>query len=119
LHILVIDDDPIVTRMLSRVLSDHAVEVTHTGAAALESLSHRSFDLILCDLTMPGMSGMQLYEAIRVVSVELADRVVFMTGGAYTAESHQFLAKLPNSWIEKPFDLSQLRAMAKARELAL
>jgi DNA-binding response OmpR family regulator len=68
---------------------------------------------------MPGMSGMQLYDAIRKISLELAERVVFMTGGAYTAESHQFLEKLPNSWIEKPFDLSQLRAMARARALAL
>jgi CheY-like chemotaxis protein len=119
LQILVIDDDPIVTRMLSRVFADHSVEVTHTGSGALESLSHRAFDLILCDLTMPGMSGIELYQAIRAISVELADRVVFMTGGAYTTESHQFLANLPNSWIEKPFDLVQLRAMANARALPL
>jgi CheY-like chemotaxis protein len=116
---LVIDDDPIVTRMLSRVFGDHSVEVAHTGSDALASLRQRVFDLILCDLTMPGMSGMELYQAIRAISVDVADRVVFMTGGAYTAESHQFLANLPNSWIEKPFDLVQLRAMAKARDLAL
>jgi CheY-like chemotaxis protein len=119
LDILVIDDDPIVTRMLSRVLSGHVVQVANTGQSALERLRDQSFDLILCDLTMPGMSGIELYKAIRASSVAVADRVVFMTGGAYTAEGHEFLAQLPNSWLEKPFDLGALKAVALSRMLEL
>jgi CheY-like chemotaxis protein len=119
LEILVIDDDPIVTRMLSRVLSSHVVQVANTGRGALERLSQHSFDLILCDLTMPGMSGIELYQAIRESSADVAERVVFMTGGAYTAEGHEFLAQLPNSWLEKPFDLSALKAVARQRSLEL
>lgn len=119
LDILVIDDDPIVTRMLTRLLSQHVVQVANTGQVALERLSERSFDLILCDLTMPGMSGIDLYQAIRKSRAELAERIVFMTGGAYTTEGHEFLATLPNSWLEKPFDLSALRAVARSRALEL
>jgi DNA-binding response OmpR family regulator len=105
--------------MLTRVFADHAVVVANSGVGALAHLSVRSFDLILCDLALPGMSGMQIYEAIRATSLELAERVVFMTGGAYTTESHEFLSRLPNSWLEKPFDLRALKAVARARALAL
>ncbi|HYO94831.1 MAG TPA: response regulator [Polyangiaceae bacterium] len=113
--ILVIDDDPVVTRMLCRVLSNHTVLVAHSGSDAIALLERRSFDLILCDLTMPGMSGMEFYEAVRSISASLAKRVVFMTGGAFTAESHEFLSQLPNSWLEKPFDLGMLRDLVESR----
>ena len=115
--ILVIDDDPVVTRMLTRVLSSHRVVVTHSGARAIELLGTRSFDVILCDLSMPGMSGIAFYEQVGAISPELARRVVFMTGGAFTAESHEFLANLPNSWLEKPFDISTLRELVRVRSI--
>lgn len=117
--ILVIDDDPVVTRMLCRVLSKHTVVVSHTGHDAIERLRKQGFDLILCDLTMPGMSGMDFYEQVRSISVELAQRVVFMTGGAFTAESHEFLTRLPNTWLEKPFDIGVLRDLVQSRSVEL
>ncbi len=116
--ILVIDDDPVVTRMLSRVLSTHRVVVAHSGPDALVRLRNQAFALILCDLSMPGMSGMVFYDAVRAISPELARRVVFMTGGAFTAESHEFLNQHENSWLEKPFDIGALRELiARAAEL--
>ena len=118
-NILVIDDDPVVTRMLTRVLSSHRVVVTHSGVDALELISTRAFDLILCDLSMPEMSGIAFYEAVRAISPDLARRVVFMTGGAFTAESHEFLANLPNSWLEKPFDIGTLRELVRMRAVQL
>lgn len=113
--ILVIDDDPVVTRMLSRVLSGHNVVVTHSGSDALEQLNTRSFALILCDLTMPGMSGMVFYDSVRRISADLAQRIVFMTGGAFTTESHEFLTNHPDSWLEKPFDIRALRELIRTR----
>jgi len=111
--ILVIDDDPTVTRMLGRVLAGHEVTITHSGEAAIEQLRHKKFSLILCDLTMPGMSGMVFYQAVQGISPELARRVVFMTGGAFTAESHEFLNNLPNTWLEKPFDIRALKQLIR------
>jgi CheY-like chemotaxis protein len=101
--------------MLCRVLSNHAVVVAHSGRDAIERLSTRQFDLILCDLTMPGMNGMEFYETVRNISCDLAERVVFMTGGAFTAESHEFLSRLPNTWLEKPFDIGELRELVNSR----
>jgi len=117
--ILVIDDDPVVTRMLTRVLAMHRVVVTHSGADAIELLGQRSFDVILCDMSMPAMSGIAFYEQVRAITPELAPRVVFMTGGAFTAESHEFLANLPNSWLEKPFDIGTLRELVRVRAVEL
>ena len=117
--ILVVDDDPVVTRMLCRVLSNHAVVVAHSGHAAIDLLNSKEFDLILCDLTMPGMSGIEFFEKVRAISPRLAQRVVFMTGGAFTAESHDFLAQFPNSWLEKPFDIGELRELVKSRAVEL
>jgi CheY-like chemotaxis protein len=119
LQILVVDDDPIVTRMLSRVLSAHVVQVANSGAGALERLSQHQFDLILCDLTMPGMSGMELYRAIEAESTETAERMIFMTGGVFTREGQEFLARVPNGRLEKPFDIRALRAVAATRSLSL
>jgi CheY-like chemotaxis protein len=113
--ILVIDDDPVVTRMLSRVLNGHNVIIAHSGSEALEQLSQRKFALILCDLTMPGMSGMGFFEAVRDISPDLAERIVFMTGGAFTAESHEFLNQHPDAWLEKPFDIRVLRELIRTR----
>jgi CheY-like chemotaxis protein len=113
--ILVVDDDPVVTRMLSRVLAGHNVVVTHSGTDALERVKTQSFALILCDLAMPGMSGMVFYDAVRSISSELAGRVVFMTGGAFTTESHEFLTKHPDAWLEKPFDIRVLRELIRTR----
>jgi len=117
--ILVVDDDPVVTRMLCRVLSNHKVIVAHSGQDAVALLRERQFDLILCDLTMPGMSGIEFYEEVRHISENLVGRVVFMTGGAFTAESHEFLAQFPNSWLEKPFDIRELRELVRTRAVEL
>lgn len=113
--ILVIDDDPVVTRMLTRVLSAHNVVVAHSGSEALDRLEHQKFGLILCDLTMPGMSGMGFFEAVRDISPDLAQRIIFMTGGAFTAESHEFLNQHPDAWVEKPFDIRVLRELIRTR----
>lgn len=113
--ILVVDDDTIVTRMLCRVLSDHKVVVANSGHEAIQRLNQHGFDLILCDLTMPGMSGIEFYELVRAISQDLAQRIVFMTGGAFTNEGHQFLSQFPNSCLEKPFDIGELQRLVESR----
>ena len=112
--ILVIDDDPVVTRMLGRVLAGHPVTVTHSGEAALECLRNRTFALILCDLTMPGMSGIVFYRAVKDISEEMAKRVVFMTGGAFTPDAERLVAVSTNRILEKPF--SPAEALAAVRD---
>jgi CheY-like chemotaxis protein len=63
----------------------------------------KALERLLCDLMMPGMSGMDLHAELARRAPALAGRLVFMTGGAYTQEAQDFLARVPNRRLEKPF----------------
>ncbi len=119
-RILVVDDEALVGRAVSRILSPQHDVVTRTSArAALDDVAGGGggFDLVLCDLMMPDMNGMELHSRLREIAPALADRTVFLTGGAFTASAREFLARLPNARIEKPFEPDALRALV-ARVLA-
>jgi PAS domain S-box-containing protein len=112
-RILVIDDDPPVATLIQRLLSaEHAVRSVHraTDALALVTLGER-FDVILCDLMMPQVTGMDLYASLQALDACQAARVVFMTGGAFTATARAFLDATPCHRIEKPFEIQGLRAL--------
>ena len=66
-------------------------------------------DLILLDLMMPGMTGMELFDVIRREHPTLCKRVVFMTGGVSMLRVSEFLESVPNPKFEKPFDIAELR----------
>ncbi|QSQ21341.1 PAS domain S-box protein [Pyxidicoccus parkwayensis] len=106
-HVLVIDDEPPVGRSLARILGTaHRVTVVGSGEEALAALnSGTAFDAVFCDLMMPGISGMDVYERVRESSPELSQRFIFITGGSYTTRARQFLERVPNRQIEKPFDV--------------
>jgi two-component system cell cycle sensor histidine kinase/response regulator CckA len=109
LRVLVIDDEPKVGVSLSRMLRDWDVQVIADGREALTLLQRdRAFDAVLCDLMMPQMSGMDLYESVRVQDPTLAKRFVFMTGGAFTPRARAFVDEVSNTTLEKPFDKALL-----------
>jgi len=118
-QILVIDDDNAVLATLSRVLSrEHdivALDDPRVAQAMLES--GRPFDVIFCDIMMPHISGEALYKSIHASNPDLADRFVFITGGATRASIRAFLAKVSNDVIEKPFVMQDLLAMARRNVL--
>jgi PAS domain S-box-containing protein len=110
--VLTIDDDPMVRRAVARTLSPpHDVVMAETAAEARALLATRSVDLVLCDLRMPGESGMAFYERLLTESPEQARRLIFLTGGAFSDEAREFLARVPNRRLEKPFEPEVLRAM--------
>ena len=112
-RILIIDDEHLLGRTLRLAFhGDHELTVVTSGREALERLSRdANFDLVLCDLMMPEMSGMAVYEQITQRFPALADRVVFMTGGAFTDEARDFLDRHPDAQLEKPFDISDVQRM--------
>ena len=113
-RLMVIDDEDMVLKALSRILSEHEVVCTANARHALVRLeADDRFDVILCDLMMPSMTGMDFYEALLQRSPELARRVVFLTGGALTAKVASFLDTVPNLHIQKPFGAENLRAMVQ------
>ena len=116
--VLVVDDEPLVGSVLERTLrAEHDVEVVTTARAALQRIEGGArFDAIVSDLLMPDMSGMDLHAALAAAHPELAARMIFLTGGAFTPAARAFLEREPVVCLEKPFELATLRA-ALARTL--
>ena len=113
-RVLIVDDEPAVGKALARALREHEVTVVSAAKEALPLLSKGAeFDLILCDVMMPEMSGMALYEEIARLRPELIERIVFMTGGAFDPALRLFLERVPSQCIEKPFDSQRLRALVR------
>jgi CheY-like chemotaxis protein len=104
--VLVIDDEPMVGAAIARLLrNDHQVQVvTSAGEALARCAEPASFDVILCDLMMPGMTGPEFFQEILRICPSLARRIVFMTGGAFTPEARKFVSEVANQIVEKPFD---------------
>lgn len=104
-RILVIDDEPLLGRTLSLMLEErHDVVVISSGRDALEWLENdQDFDLVLCDLDMPEVTGKVIYETVLETQPELARRFVLMTGGACSRWSEDFVAAYRGMQLEKPF----------------
>jgi CheY-like chemotaxis protein len=117
-HVLVVDDElPIATTMRELLGLEHEIFIATGAREALAVIrSGANFDVIFCDLMMPGMSGVDLYEQLRVQSPGLERKIVFMTGGAFTTRAAEFLASVDNRRIEKPFSLGLLERIV--REMA-
>jgi PAS domain S-box-containing protein len=115
--VLIIDDEKDLTDVTVVALEGlHDVRATQDAREALEWIgAGQLFDLILCDMMMPLMTGMEFYTRLAAIAPDQADRVVFMTGGAFTPRAREFLARLPNLRIEKPFDLGHILAMINAQ----
>jgi PAS domain S-box-containing protein len=111
-RVLVVDDDAMVAAALRRVLRGCDVTVAATGREALTLLgSDASFDVILCDLMMPDVTGMALHAELAHTRPEVAQRMIFLTGGAFSDSARAFLEAVPNPHVEKPYDPDTLRAL--------
>jgi CheY-like chemotaxis protein len=120
-QILIIDDDAIVATTIARVLArDHETTcLTSAKEAALLLDAGRRFDVILCDLMMPDLTGMGLYEELQRTAPDQASRMIFLTGGAFTTAAQEFLAATENTHLEKPIAPDSLRALVASRILGL
>ncbi|HLV65815.1 MAG TPA: ATP-binding protein [Polyangiaceae bacterium] len=109
-RILVVDDEPLLGQTLSFAFrGKHEVIVAVSGREALARLAVDSrYDLVLCDLMMPDVSGQNVFEAVRRDHPELLSRFVFMTGGAFTERAQEFLEQHSGRTIEKPFSMTEI-----------
>jgi PAS domain S-box-containing protein len=115
-RLLIIDDDVMVARVLARVLeAQHDVRTVHRGKDAIALLdTGEHYDLILCDIMMPEMSGADVHAAVLERDPAQAARMVFITGGAFTPASREFLQRVRNPRLEKPIDAETLLAAVEA-----
>jgi two-component system NtrC family sensor kinase len=114
-YILVVDDEPLIGASARRLLSaEHDVVVVHSGESALAAVeSPRAFDAVLCDLMMPGMTGIELHRALARRRPELIERMVFITGGAFTEAAENFLDRVALRRMDKPFEPHMLLALVR------
>jgi PAS domain S-box-containing protein len=114
-RLLVIDDEPMILGALRRSLSsDYAVTCVADGRRALERLrAGERYEVILCDLMMPDLTGMDLYAELEKLAPEQAARMVFVSGGAFTPRAREFLERVPNARVEKPIDFQNLRVLLR------
>jgi len=103
-RILIVDDEPRLVQSMRLLLeANHEVVTTTRGSEALAMVSAgQRFDVVVCDLQMPGTTGMDVYERLREQVPELADRLVFISGGAYTQAAQDFIRSVRNRVLEKP-----------------
>lgn len=114
LRILVVDDEPLIALALCRILEEEHTAVAATGGReALDQLAGRPFDLVLCDVMMPEMTGMDLHREMAARFPDLARRTIFLTGGAFTRVAREFVDRVPNMCLEKPVDARTLLAMVR------
>jgi PAS domain S-box-containing protein len=111
-RILIIDDEPRLAQSMRMLIEpSHDVFVTTRGAEALAWVNEgQRFDLVLCDLQMPGTTGMDVYSHLRANVPELAERLVFISGGAYTQATRDFVRSVRNRILEKPVRPDELLA---------
>jgi CheY-like chemotaxis protein len=111
----VVDDEPVIGTVIRRILGRTCdVTVVDHGKDALSLVDAGSdFDVVLCDVVMPEVSGPQVYEAVRQRHPSLAERFVFITGDALQEKSRSFLSSIKNPVLTKPFDLAPLRDLVR------
>jgi len=108
-RVLLIDDDPQVAAVLGKSFEPHDVTLATSGREALGRLdAGQQFDVIVCDLMMPEIGGVDVHERIAARYPGLEQRIVFMTGGAFTPLATRFIASVPNVCLQKPFDLDRM-----------
>ena len=112
-RVLVVDDEPAMGRALARMLRQHldVLPLTSAGEALRRIAAGERFDVILSDVMMPEVTGMELYQRLQKLAPDQAERMIFVTGGAFTVAAREFLDRVPNPRIEKPVEATNLLAI--------
>ncbi len=124
---LVVDDERSIRLALQRFFEREGweVELADDGRAAIDRLVGRGtkdvgtpaaeFDLIICDLRMPGCSGVELHEYLRLSRPALLSRLVVATGDVVSTDAADFVRRTACPVLQKPFELAALRALMRSR----
>lgn len=112
LRALVLDDEPNMLGLLKEALSSSGfhVDTTTIGVEALKMLKETSYDLIMSDIKMPGLSGMEFHDRLMAMKPEALDKVIFMTGDSIGKETQDFIKATGKPFLKKPFTMKGLRA---------
>ncbi len=109
-RVLVVEDEPTVARLIADVLEDEGmrVEVLLDGREALECAARQTFDLVICDMKMPGLDGQHFYKSLERSGNPLRERFLFVTGDIIAAQTREFLERNHLPHVAKPFRVEEL-----------
>src|SRR5688572_8944454 len=115
LRVLVVEDEPALAVAVSEALADAGFSVDRAGDGeeGVTRLTEARYDLIVCDLKMPRIDGMQFYRAMAAATPALARRVIFVTGDVAGTDAERFLEETGCRWLSKPFRLGDLLRAAR------
>lgn len=115
LRALVIEDEPALGAAVAEALGDagFVVERAGDGEEGLWRVTQGTYDLIICDLKMPRIDGMQFYRAMAAATPALSRRVIFVTGAVAGTDAERFLEETGCRWLAKPFRLGELLRAAR------
>ncbi len=110
-RILLIDDEALLLKAYKRNLQrDYDVSTCESSEEALELLKRdQNFDLILCDIVMPGMSGLDLYKILQKDYNDLSKKVIFCSGSGFGATSKVLSESYNNIYLQKPISMAKLK----------
>jgi two-component system NtrC family sensor kinase len=109
-RVLVVEDEPTVARLIADVLRDEGmqVDVLLDGREALDRAARQSFDLVICDMKMPGLDGQHFYTSLERSGNPLRERFLFVTGDTIAAQTREFLERNHLPHVAKPFRVEEL-----------
>jgi len=108
-RVVVIDDEPLVASFIARVLSRHEVQVFNDARAGLQALMMTPPDVVICDVMMPGISGLELHARVAEEMPDLIPRMLFVSGGVFTEKTEAFLRRPDVRALAKPFTPTAIR----------
>ena len=110
-RILVVEDEPTVARLIADVLEDDGfhVDVLLDGHEALKQAGRETYDLVICDMKMPGLDGQHFYKALVQAGNALSKRFLFVTGDIVAQHTQQFLEVHRVPHVAKPFRMEELK----------
>lgn len=111
-RVLVVEDEPTVARLIADVLEDDGmrVDVLFDAREALERAARNAFDLVICDMKMPGVDGQHFFHALEDAGSPLRHRFLFVTGDVLAAQTQEFLERNRLPHVAKPFRVEELTA---------
>ncbi len=114
-RVLIVDDEPTILRSMARLLgTELEVVTTEDPREALQRIAAgEDFDVVFTDISMPHLTGMELYERVAALRPDLARRFVFVSGDLTRDDISRFLSRVPNERLEKPFTVQNLRRVAR------
>ncbi|PRP94587.1 ATP-binding protein [Enhygromyxa salina] len=112
-RVLVVDDEPLIREMVCDALAQHDVTTVSNGRDALARILAEEWDLILCDMVLPELSGLDVYREIEARRPDVLEKLVFMTGGDFSRKDLRLPSGTQVRRLEKPFSIKALRSMVR------